>query len=237
MIKELNFDSVFSHRMIVGLSSFFYDSIKIKQIQDGSTLIKSVPIYHSQTGSEQFLTDYFLNTDRYKNTLSGKVEGNIKIVPSGVFNFSDVGIQRDMLGSQYTRVKSQEIIDNDFGVEVKDVSNRGEFIPLLYDVDVKIKCGSDLERLKIMEAIIIKFYKTKKFFVSYNGFKKLPCLVALPDNMNVSKVFNFKSGENNLRPELVFKLELLGYMPSIDPETERDFSQTIQEINANIITQ
>lgn len=221
MFEPKNYDSVFTRNLIVGLASFLYDVIEIKQVEDGVVKLKRIPMFHSMTGEEQFITDYFLNTDKYCNTLSPKIEGNVTRIPSGIFNISNVGINQQSLGSGYTRVDYQKEFDTEFSQEERDMSARTDFIPLQYDMEVKIKCGSDIERLKIFEAFIKKFWKIKKFYIKYEGFRKLPITISFPDSVNMSKNFVFKYPENDKRPQLVATIQVIAPFPVVDLKTER----------------
>jgi hypothetical protein len=114
------------------------------------------------------------------------------------------------------------------------MSARTNFIPLRYDVEMKVKSGSDIERLKIFETVIKKLYKTKKFFIKYGGFPKLPCRVSFPENYNVTKNFNFNYPSDDKRPMLIFNVELLTFMPVIDESTIRNNEEKIESSTANI---
>lgn len=232
-LTEKNFDDVFTRSIIVGLSSFMYDVIQIKETKNGETAFKKVPFFYTMTGEEQFLTDYFLNTDKYCSELSHKIEGNVTRIPSGRFNITGAGITTDDIGSGYTRANYDKKVETEFTREIRSMSARTTFLPMKYDIEMKVKSGSDLERLKIFEAVVKKLYKIKKFNVRYEGFNKLPCLVSFPESMNIQKNFVFQYPADDKRPLLLFNVEVLGYMPVIDQTSERHNEEKITEITNN----
>lgn len=228
MFEEKNFDGVFTRKVIVGISSFLYESLKIREIKNEKTNIKSVRFFYSMTGEEQFLQDYFLNTDKYCNVLSPKIEGNVNTIPSGVFTLSNAGINESDLASGYTRIDYQKKFNTEFSLEERDMSARADFIPMQYDFEAKVKCSSDLERMKVFEALIKKFYKARKFWIKFEGFQKLPVMMAFPDSYDMAKNFNFRYPDNEKRPEVVFRLQVVSYMPVIDEKTERFIEEKIE---------
>lgn len=229
MFEPKNYDNSFVRNIIVGLSSFLYDVIEIKQTEKGVIKLKRVPFFYSFTGEEQFITDYFLNTDKYCNVLSPKVEGNVTRIPSGVFSLSNAGVDPQRLGSGYTRADYKKEFETDFSLEERDMSARTDFVPVSFDFESKVKCGSDIERLKIFEEIIKKFYKVKKFWIKYEGFHKIPVTVSFPDQYNIAKNFQFRYPDNETRPQMIFQLQVIGWLPVIDEKTERFAAEHIDD--------
>ena len=236
-LTDKNFEDVFSRNLIVGLSSFMYDVIQIKQTVKGETTMKKVPFFYSESGNEQLLTDYFLNTDKYCNVLSPKIEGNLVTIPSGRFSIGGVAITTDDLGSGYVRANYDEKVIGEMVDEMRSISARTNFIPLKYDIEMKVKCGSDIERLKVFDAVIKKLYKVKKFTIKYEGFRKLPCLISFPESMNMAKNFIFQYPTDDKRPLLIFNVEVLSYLPVIDETTKRNNEERIDELRDNTTAQ
>lgn len=234
MFEPKNYDNVFTRNLIVGLSSFLYDVIQIKQARNGNIELKRVPFFYSTTGEEQFIQDYFLNTDKYCNILSPKIEGNLVRVPSAVFSMSNAGINQQSVTSGYTRADYQKEFDTEFSTEERDMSARVDFIPLQFDFEAKVKAGSDIERIKIFEEIIKNFYKVKKFWIKYEGFQRLPVMVSFPDQYNLDKNFQFRYPDNEKRPTMIFNLQVVGYLPVVDLSTERFAGEKIDDFTSVI---
>ncbi len=138
MFERKNTDS-FVRNLIVGLSSFLYDVIEIKQVEDGVIKLKRLPMFYSTTGESQFIQDFFLNTDKYCDILSPKIEGNTTRIPSGIFSLSNASINQQSLGSGYTRADYQKEFDTEFSREERDMSARVDFVPLRFDFEAKSK--------------------------------------------------------------------------------------------------
>jgi hypothetical protein len=227
MFEPNNTTDVFTRNVIVGLSSFLYDVINIKQVVKGEIQIKRMPFFYSMTGEEQFIQDYFANTDKYCNILSPKIEGNTVRIPSGVFTFTDVGVRQQDMTSGNTRAEYVKTFETDFGDEERNMSARTDFIPLEFGFEAVVKCGSDVERLKIFQEMIRMFYKQKKFYIKFEGFNKLPVTVSFPESYNIAKNFQFKYGQEDKRPKLTFQLQVVAYQPIVDISTERFLGQKI----------
>lgn len=234
-MENKNYSNVFLRDCIVGACSFLYDLLEITQVNgEGQEEKKKVPIFYSMTGEEQFLTDYFLNTDKYCNDLSCKIEGNVKKIPSGILTFTSPNVKATNRTSPYNRIVYARDVDTEVTKERRQFSARGEFLPISALLTIKIKCGSDLERFKIWEEMVLKLDKVRKFYISNKYLARIPCLIALSDTINLEKNFVFKYNENQKRPELATTLEFVSYLPKIDFSTERPRGEVIQNIDMNI---
>lgn len=221
MFEKKNFDDVFVRNVIVGVSSFFYDSMKIKEVVKGEVNEKKVPIFYSMTGSEQFLSDYFLNTDKYHNELSCRIEGNVNQIPSGVFTIKTGGVSTSDTTSPARMVYDKEV-ETEMTTEVRKFSAETEILVETFNLEISIKASSDIEKWKIYDVIIENFYKIKKFFIRYKGFEKLPCIIGFPESYDVQKQIQFRYQDDTKRPMIVFNAELKTARPIIDPRTETE---------------
>ncbi len=219
-----NNDDSFIRRLIVAMSSFLFDKIRVLQIENGISNEITVPIFYSQTGEEQFLSDFFLDTDKYKRELGGdKLKGYLTTVPSGIMSISGFSINTQFLTSRHTRSNFKRRIYTPYGDVEKTISARTTFVPITTTFTIEIKASSDLQRLKITEQVIHTFYRTKKFKFSYNGYDSLPCSASFPTGYDMPKdlKWQYPSNDVSIRPRLKFNIETLSYMPSIDNTTER----------------
>lgn len=232
MVNDKNFDNVFVRRVLVGLASFLYDIIEIEQNVNGETTTKRVPFFYSMSGgnnSDQYITDLYMNTDRYCNELDPTVEGNISQVPSGVISLGSNDVSQEDVGAGYTRVNFKKEFETEFTQEMRDMSARGDFLPIKFSMEIKIKCGSEIERMKIWEQVITKLWKLKKYWIKYKGFPKLPCTISFPDAYNMDKNFQWRFAENKKRPQLVYGIELLAWLPVLHENTERFDGNRIED--------
>lgn len=230
-ISENNYDDVFIRRVMVGLCSFLYSTLSIKQVKDDQVTRKKIPFFVAMThgNGEQFMQDMYLDTDKYCNDLK-PVEGNINVIPSGTFMIQSAGVSQQDLGSGYTRTIYSKKFDTEFTVEERDMSAFTNFLPIAFTGELKIKCGSEVERMKVFQEFMAKFYKVKKYWIRYNGFPKLPCMISFSENGEMEKNFTFQypDGGNN-RPILTVSFELTAWMPVIDPSTERFHEERIKK--------
>lgn len=224
-------DNIFLRRVIVGLASFMYNSIKLTDEVDGNERIRNVRFFYSATGSEQYITDYFLNTDSCYKYLSTKVEGNVNTIPSGVFNIQSPSISTDSTNHGYTRLKHKVRIESEYGAEERDMSSRGTYVPISMNAHFKVKCTSDTERMMVWEEIVKNLYKQKKYWMRYGGFEKIPVTIMFPEGFGLDKNFEFTAGEGENRPMLEFDVDLITYLPVIDKTTTRNSGERISVWN------
>lgn len=222
---EENHDDVLFRHLIVGLQSALYETIEINQWwkSESEKRVIKVPVFYSLTGSEQFLQDYFLNRDKYCKELSCAVDGNIAKTPRGVINTTGSGILVDELRQKYERSVYNREFSSMMGKEIRTMSARTAWIPMVYNFNFKIRASSDIQRHKIHQQMIRKLYKKIKYFIQFEGFAKIPCIVGFPEDYDMSKndSFDFSQPDENNRPTIECPLEVFTFLPDIDFTTER----------------
>jgi len=237
MLDSKNFEDVFIRNIIVGLCQFFYATLEIPEVKDGEKRMKKIPFFYSMSGgnSEQYIQDMYANTDKFCDVLS-PVEGNTIRIPSAVISLGSNDISQQDMGSGYVRLEYLKDWITELTEEERQMTARGDIIPIIFDFEIKMKASSEIERFKMWEAVIKKFYKVKKFWIRYGGFPKLPVTVAFPEVMNQEKNFQFRFAETDKRPQLTYKIEVLGHLPVIDESTERFAGNVIDDINMSLET-
>lgn len=233
-LPENNYEDVWFRNVIVAVQSALYEKVHIWEIRDKQRTTIPIPFFYSMTGDEQFLMDYFLNTDRYCGDLSTKIEGNTGKVPRGVLKPSGADISSDSVVSKFERSVYKRTIASEFGKEVRTMSAATQWIPISMQFEANVMCSSDIMRMKVFQQIIRKFYKTIKIYMNFEGFSKIPVMIGFPESFDINKDFQFMHDADNKRPELGFAIEVLSYLPDVDYETERHTEEKMSDgINTN----
>ncbi len=230
-----NSDDVFDRSLIVGLLSFLHDTIQVPETRNGETTLKVVPCFYSRTGETQFVIDYFLDTDKYATKDCLRVaEGITNRIPSGVISIQAARILEDSLTSGGARAVYSRKVETDFGDEIRQFSARTDFIPQEYDFNLEFRCTSDLERMKIRQVLVQRFYRARRFFIQHAGFQGIPVLVGFPSEFDLSKDFQYQFPDGGDYPKLALSLEVRTLMPNPDPATERGVSGKIQDFEQRV---
>ncbi len=232
-----NTDSAYNRRLIVAMTQFLYEKIQVVQVENGEEVKLYVPFYYSQTGEEQFMTDFFLDTDRWKKELGvDKIKGNPVPVPSCVFTISSFTVNTQFLTSKFVRSNFRRRIKTPYGDTEKIVSARAAMLPIGTTWNMELTTSSDLQRHKVTERLLKVFWRAKKFKFSYDGFDSLPCTVAFPSQYDINKElsYQFPSKDVVLRPRVKFILETLSYMPIPDEATEKYQDNRMDNLNINM---
>jgi len=228
MIESKNYNEVFLRKVIVGTCSFLYDIIKITEVVNNEEVIKQIPFFYSMTGDSQFLTDHFLDVDRYCKSLSSKVEGNIKTIPSGVIMLKSADPQTTFQGG-HTRIIHDKIVEGDFGKTKRQYSSYGFFIPVDMKFEATVRCSSDIQRLKVWEAMVSALFMPRKFHIKHK-VEKIPCMLETAGDISTDKKYEFRSGENKESPEVNMTFKVTSLLPVLDPKTTRDAGNIIERI-------
>jgi len=227
-----NYDSSYFRTLIVGIMGFFWEKLYVPQMENGEESMVNIPIYYSRNGEEQFLIDYFQDTDKYRNELClEKVQGTVNKIPSGIFTAADLSVNTQFITSRYVRSNFKRRIKTEFGDTEKMVSARTEMIPIGMKWDVEIKASSDVQRWMIIEKVIKTFRRVKQFKFTYDGYDAIPCMVGFSSDFNINRdiVLQYPGGEDK-RPKFKFTIETLSYLPTHDDSTVLDQYNRIETL-------
>ena len=225
-IVKKNNDDVFMRNIIVALSKFLYDVIKIKEIKDGDEIVKVVKIFYG-SADQQYLSDMFLDPHQYEwlqddmteDDYKSVVEGQSRKVPYGVFTFESAGLQPNQMSGGYERAEFVMDVENEMGISTETFSARTNFVPEQFNVGLEIKSSSEIERMKIYDTIIENLWKANMFYFRYKGFQGLPCTLTFPENTQMDKNLSFKSNSSDKLPMMKLSLKLDTVRPIIDETT------------------
>src|SRR4051812_5194826 len=160
--------------LIVATQGALYDIITIQQLKKDKTKEDiNLPFYYSLTGSEQFIKDYFLDTDRYCTDLKCKIEGVMNKIPRALITpAGSVNLRtQDMMGSR-VRIKHHKQVDTEFDKEWKEFNSRGEFIPIDFTFDAVVRCSNSGQMFRIFDALVDSYiWKGRRFYLSFQGIR------------------------------------------------------------------
>lgn len=237
IIDHKNYDNVLSRKVILGILTYLFNRVEYEQVINGEKSMIKIPFYYSETGDQQFLEDYFMDTEYYKGMKDCKfhtVTDTMK-VPSGILKSMKFGIAKNFMTSQYARARTQTTIDTDFGSQNLTNSVRTTFIPLLYSFDITMVAGSHIEQMKIAEAIIQELGGVRKFFIKeYQGYSMLPVQISFPDEYTMEDIIKFTPGENDQRPKIDFTIQAMTYLPRKIKGSSFKDSEAITTFKTNV---
>lgn len=230
MEQVKNFQNVFLRSVMVGLNYSLYKHIQIPQVQDGVVTMKAFP-WLFLDHNEQFMRDYYENPPDYCEELDPKLDGNYEKVPGASMRFTTSGVVTEEMGSRYQRAIYWKNVKTEHGTDTRLMSSRTLFIPVNVNFEIKIKCSSQVERMKVWQECMKKLYKTIRFYIRFEGFPKLPALASFPESMDLSKEFQWgwPAPDDNTRPILQFDIEVRTYLPDIDETTERKYEEKMNK--------
>lgn len=237
IVDKRNFDNSFTRKVILGILTYLYEKVGFTQTIDGKDEEVKIPYYYSYTGSQQFLMDFFKDTDNYYKKIcedGHKTEGNTIKVPSGTLKLKSIGINKTFLTSQYARMNISKKEETDFGYMNNNSSVRTNMIPLLYQFDITLITSSFTQQLNVVENTLKELVGVRKFFIGeYEGYKMLPVLMGFPDDYDLSLLMKFNPGDNNQRSTTDFVIEALAYIPRKLAGSEYKFNESITKFKIN----
>lgn len=239
MFEEKNYDEVYLRNVSAGLLYLLHNTIYLKIIKKGNLEKLDIPFHLALGNSEQWLLDKAVLKD---NTPISDICDNLKVmrgivqqIPSGVITYGAPRILTDWIAGGFIRNKYEKQFNTEFSLETRDMSAMTTHIPLEIPFTLKIQCSSENERSKVWQQIIKTYYKVKKFYYAFEGFRKLEGLVAFPETFGMEKQNKFSYSEKEDKPLFECDLSVITYMPVIDVTTERFRNEKIETFSINTI--
>ena len=161
--------------------------------------------------------------------MSCKIDGNLKTIPRGVISYNGFDIDSSNLIHGFNRIVYNKEVQGEFSDENREFVRLGDWVPLNYKFDIKIRCSNDTQRMNIADTITDELYKTRIFYFSFYGFERLRAAVSFPESYDGKKSVPFGYSQNDLHPELQFSMELKTYKPIIDEKTEYHSGNTAKK--------
>lgn len=236
MTVKKNYENVFLRSVIVSFTSFMSKIIEFERYKDGEMKIIKCPVFYSYIGDQAFLSDMFLDSHRYPyNGQKQLVEGNTLPIPSGTFTIKESGVQNSNVSGGNERLLYFVDEETEHGtIPQVPYSARGVWFPETFVIELEIKTSSELDRLKIYDAIIENLYKTRKTYINdYKGFKKIPLTVVFPDSQQLSRTFSFIMNSQSDLTSLKLQLEIHTKRPIIDKSTAMKLDTKVKSIHIN----
>lgn len=235
IIDVKNYDDVFLRKLLAGSCFFLHNNVVISQSVNGEVNDINIPVYPSNTGSQQFLMDAYMDVaDYYRKTCKKVAEGNAVPVPGGIMSMKSITVARDYFTTQNVRVFAGITEDSEFGKVNNTISVRTTFIPLLVSYDVKYRVSSIIDEYKVLETVISSFSSVRKFYIGdYKGHKMLPVYIGFPDDYDYQSLLNFQAGEDTQRRDVSFVIETLSWLPKHFTGSTFKVSENVKDIIVN----
>lgn len=199
-----NFDNSVLRYTIVALLHELRDRIYIYQhLEDGTTEKVDIPFMYSITGSERFLKDEFL----YGAVDDNRAIGNYEKVPRGVINLTGVAIDS---GSQMNKFIQAKFVHEVDGV-LKTFYMRTCFLPLSLSFSCDMVCSSQIEQLKVTEAVMSKMYAVNVFYVDL-GMMHVQASYQLPTDYSQERPLDFQM-DGQKEYKVTFNIDVKSFLP------------------------
>lgn len=223
-----NFDNSVLRYIIVSLLAELRDKIYIYQhLEDGTTEKVDIPFMYSITGSERFLKDEFM----YDSIDNGKAIGDYEKVPRGVINISNISIDS---GSQMNKFIQAKFVHEVDGV-LKTFYLRTCFLPLNMSFSCDMVCSSQLEQLKVTEAVVSKMYAVNLFYVDL-GMMNVQASYQLPTDYSQERPIDFQM-DGQKEYKVTFNIDVKSFMPVFEHGiTYDELSEMIKGTKGTVMT-
>lgn len=229
LFTRYNNENILIRGIIAGVLNILNNQIKYQQIwgnSDDQTETINVPWYYNQSGEERFMQDFFTF---YMDCLPNrKIDGNFDAIPRGVITYTGCSINSQRITSRYVQGRYLKEIDGNLEAYVSYLYS----IPLNVKIDCEMWIDKQITALKIQQAIIETFYKTKTFYTYYKGLR-IGSTIGFPEDVTLEKNINY-SFESDNKIKITFQLEIETYQPVFDPTTEEKVTSKIKGFGVNI---
>jgi len=224
-------DSVIRH-IIVGLLAdlnnkvFYY----IQRDENTREMVK-ISFNYSLAGHEALLYDAFVKDYLFDDP--NKAMGNYLTLPYGMVNLKSMAVDSASLLNKYVRgTYVKEMPDQ----TVRSFISQFQMIPVTMNFDCIIKVDSNLDQLKVAEALLKQLYKSNQFNVDagtlQEGTFRLASYYKFPEDQTLESLLQF--GFNDERQYTVtFSIEMLSFIPSFEKSDEQYSGNRMFNIDTN----
>lgn len=223
-----NYDNSVLRYIIVALLAELQDKIYIYQhLEDLTTEKVEIPFMYSITGQERFLKDEYM----YDSINAGKAIGDYEKVPRGVINLASIGIDSGSQMNKFTQAKFVHEVD---GV-LKTFYLRTCFLPLNISFTCDMVCSTQLEQLKVTEAIMSKLYSVNLFYVDL-GMMNVQSSYTLPTDYSQERPIDFQM-DGQKEYKVSFNIEVKSFLPVFEHGiTFDEINDMVKGVNGSVMT-
>lgn len=223
-----NYDNSVIRYVIIALLSELREKIYIYQhMEDEKTEKIEIPFMYSITGSERFLKDEFL----YDSIDNGKAIGDYEKIPRGVVNIQSIGIDS---GSQMNKFIQTRFVHEVDGI-LKTFYLRTCFLPLTLSFSCDMICSSQIEMLKVTEAVMSKLYAVNIFYVDL-GMMHVQSSYTLPTDYSQERPIEFMM-DGQKEYKVSYNIEVKSFLPVFEHGiTFDEISEMTKGVNGTIMT-
>jgi len=227
--QEFNYHDSKIRNIIVSVLAKLQDKISFKQVlQNNEYKIIVVPFYFSQTGSEDFLTDYFINDDisKYSNV---PTDGAVNRVPRGVINLTSIDIDTGSMTNRYVRTMIPKKVDE---TTFKMYSYETMILPINLSFDATIVSNSTIEMFKLTESLMSVLYKATPFYTDFGGYR-VRGYINVPENFQHERLFEFSFSDKK-QHDITFQIDVNTSFPIFDESSEMFAGNVMNNINLGV---
>lgn len=225
---KYNSDDVLFRAAIIGLVNALNNTITFENVwSDSRRETVRVPFYYAMSGDERFVQDAY---DNWNECFPDFIEGNTDPIPRGQISMTGLSVASAELTSRYVRGFYTKEVDG----ELKRYNSYINSIPIQMNFSAEILCDTNIDAFKITQSIMEKMYRTLVFNINFKGFR-VPTQAGFPDNFTNDKLFEYTYG-NTERIKVAFDIELMTYLPIIDPDQEFFAGNRIEQFRSTVNT-
>ena len=207
-----NKDDVLFRNVIVGSLHSLKDKIYWYNVIDNKRDKVEVPIYFTVAGSERFLSDIFLNSDKLEK--EGKITGLYNKYPRLHLSLDGITLKEEYLSNKFKRA---DYLRQEENGDLRQ--HNAEFIDTNFNLSLSATLFVDsiIDIYKATEVIYRNLYKNQYFYVETLGIK-VPCYYAIPPDLENERPVNFGLSDKK-ELKITFKLDLEISYPIFKEET------------------
>lgn len=228
-----NKDNIFIRNITIGILDVLNRKIEFNQVWNNENEeIINVPFFYNigNSDSERFMQDYYTF---FQNTCDfpKKIDGNFDVIPRGSVSFNGWRVQDSNTSNRFVEGRFNKIVDG----EVKTYVSYLYSIPINVNYTIDIVADTLTQQLKIEQGILEAFYKTKIFYVYFNGMR-ISCQVGFPETYNDNPLMNYSYSTDaaSKQKKISFELSIETYYPSFDRTTMKELNSRIKGFGYDI---
>lgn len=209
-LTKFNYNGLFLRDVLIGLSSFIKDKIKIiYRSEEQGEYTHTIPFYFKQGGDTQFLVDSFID-----DIPDQRVHSNTDVIPRAVIDFSSWNTIVEDFTNPTVWYDIPSI--NDEG-ELENLHKQIKWVPLTINGTFEFCVDSIMEQWVIWQEFIISQFNYSYFTFEYNMIT-IQAHIEYGSDTNNAIQFN-KSFSHEERIIMPFNFTIKTHLPIFDSDS------------------
>lgn len=230
--KRTQIKDVFIRNATIAILDTLNRRIKLEQIEEGKSVVHTVPFFYNFGNDENFMRDFFAEIP-HECAIPKHAEGNYEVWPKGVLLLNSITVKPLEITNKFVRATYRKA----FAMENDERSYKAMSaylfpLPMTFTFSAEIHSKTLNQCFKITDSVFEEFYKQNTAAFQFKG-TRVPGQFQIDDSLTNDKKIEFTYNDDK-SVTTKFNIQFETYYPIFDTSTEMDKANRIRQFTESI---